>query len=60
MNTENEKTSSSEIKNAFKNIRNYLAGQLIGATRDDSLLDETLKCLFSKFIIEKEKIECKS
>lgn len=60
MHTEYENTSSSEIKRAFKNIRNYLAGQLIGATRDDSLLDETLKCLFTKLIIEKNNIEYSS
>jgi type I restriction enzyme M protein len=40
-------------KEAFRNIRNYLAGQLIGATRDDALLDEVLKCLFCKLLIER-------
>lgn len=44
-------------KDAFRNIRNYLAGQLVGATRDDALLDEVLKCLFCKLLIEREKIE---
>jgi type I restriction enzyme M protein len=40
-------------KDAFHNIRNYLAGQFIGATRDDALLDEVLKCLFCKLLIER-------
>lgn len=40
-------------KDAFRNIRNYLAGQFVGATRDDALLDEVLKCLFCKLLIER-------
>lgn len=40
-------------KQAFREIRNYLAGQWVGATRDDALLDEVLKCLFCKLLIEK-------
>lgn len=40
-------------KEAFRDIRNFLAGQFIGATRDDVLLDEVLKCLFCKLLIEK-------
>jgi type I restriction enzyme M protein len=40
-------------KDAFRNIRNYLAGQFIGATRDDALLDEVLKCLFCKLLMER-------
>lgn len=39
-------------KEAFQRIRNYLAGQFVGATRDDALLDEVLKCLFCKLVIE--------
>lgn len=39
-------------KQIFQEIRNYLAGQFVGATRDDALLDEVLKCLFCKCIIE--------
>lgn len=48
-------------KDAFRNIRNYLAGQFVGATRDDALLDEVLKCLFCKLVIERgeaERIDC--
>jgi type I restriction enzyme M protein len=39
-------------KEAFRHIRNYLAGQYVGATRDDALLDEVLKCLFCKLYVE--------
>jgi type I restriction enzyme M protein len=40
-------------KETFRELRNYLAGQWIGATRDEALLDEVLKCLFCKLYIEK-------
>ncbi len=39
-------------KEIFRDLRNYLAGQLVGATRDEILLDEILKCLFCKLYIE--------
>jgi len=39
-------------KEIFRHLRNYLAGQFVGATRDDTLLDEVLKCLFCKLYIE--------
>ncbi|MCC6910321.1 MAG: N-6 DNA methylase [Phycisphaerales bacterium] len=39
-------------KEAFRDLRNYLAGQHVGATRDDSLLEELLKCLFCKLYAE--------
>ncbi len=44
-------------KEAFRNVRNYLAGQFVGATRDDTLLDEVLKCLFCKLVIERGEVE---
>ena len=44
-------------KEAFRNVRNYLAGQFVGATRDDMLLEEVLKCLFCKMIIERGETE---
>src|SRR2546422_6017363 len=47
-------------KQAFRNIRNYLAGQFVGATRDDTLLDEVLKCLFCKLLLEAEALELAS
>jgi type I restriction enzyme M protein len=39
-------------KEVFRSIRNYLAGQVLGATRDEALLEELLKCLFCKLYIE--------
>ena len=33
---------------AFQNIRNFLAGRLLGATRDRALMDELFKCVFAK------------
>jgi type I restriction enzyme M protein len=39
-------------KQVFRELRNYLAGQLIGATRDDALLHDLLKCLFCKLYLE--------
>ncbi len=39
-------------KQAFRDLRNYLAGRFVGATRDDVLLEEILKCLFCKLYLE--------
>lgn len=39
-------------KNSFRRIRNFLAGQHVGSTRDGALLDEVLKCLFCKLYLE--------
>lgn len=44
-------------KEAFRDIRNYLAGQHLGATRDESLLDELLKCLFCNLYVELGRVE---
>lgn len=44
-------------KDALRDVRNFLAGQFIGATRDDALLDEVLKCLFCKLLIEKGEFD---
>jgi len=33
-------------KRIFQDIRNFLAGRMVGATRDQSLLEEVMKCLF--------------
>jgi type I restriction enzyme M protein len=33
-------------KEILREIRNYLAGQFVGATRDESILSEVIKCLF--------------
>jgi type I restriction enzyme M protein len=39
-------------KQIFRDLRNFLAGQFVGATRDDTLLHELLKCLFCKLYLE--------
>ena len=39
-------------KGVFRDLRNYLAGQFVGATRDEALLDEVLKCLFCKLYLD--------
>lgn len=39
-------------RSVYGQIRNYLAGQAVGATRDRALLDELLKVLFCKHFLE--------
>lgn len=39
-------------KQVFRGLRNYLSGQFVGATRDEALLDEVIKCLFCKLYLE--------
>jgi len=39
-------------KQVFRHLRDYLAGQYVGASRDDVLLEELLKCLFCKLYLE--------
>ncbi|OQB87064.1 MAG: putative type I restriction enzymeP M protein [Planctomycetes bacterium ADurb.Bin126] len=39
-------------KEVFRNLRNYLAGQFLGSTRDEVLLEELLKVLFCKLYAE--------
>lgn len=43
-------------KEAYHQIRNYLAGRLVGATRDEALLNEVIKCLFCKIQIKRQDI----
>ena len=43
-------------KEIFRQIRNYLAGRFIGATRDRALLEEVVKCFFCKHYIETQLI----
>jgi len=47
-------------QDVFKDIRNYLAGRLLGTTRDEQLLEEVVKVLFCKFYIDKENIKIDS
>ncbi|MDD1428171.1 N-6 DNA methylase, partial [Dolichospermum sp. ST_sed9] len=44
-----------DYKDALHQIRNYLAGQMIGATRDETLLEEVIKCLFCKIYLKKHQ-----
>jgi type I restriction enzyme M protein len=37
-------------------LRNYLAGQVVGITRDEALLDEILKCAFCKVSLERRGV----
>jgi len=34
-------------RETFQDVRNYLAGQFVGATRDEHILAEVVKCLFA-------------
>ena len=47
-------------KASFRYLRNFLAGRLIGATRDETLLEELLKCLFCKLYLETSPINGRS
>jgi len=38
---------------AFRDIRNYLAGQSVGATRDEALLEDVLRVLFARQQLER-------
>jgi type I restriction enzyme M protein len=44
--------SEQSQKEVFKQIKNYLAGRFVGATRDRALLEEVVKCFFCKHYIE--------
>jgi type I restriction enzyme M protein len=37
-----------DTKEAYSRIRNFLAGRLIGATRDEVLVEEVIKCIFCR------------
>ncbi|WP_374303819.1 N-6 DNA methylase [Ferrovibrio sp.] len=40
--------AEADQKAIFQEIRNFLAGRMLGATRDRALLEEVMKCLFTK------------
>jgi type I restriction enzyme M protein len=46
--------AGSDHRAIYRHIRNYLAGQAVGATRDRSLLDELVKALFCKHLLDHE------
>ncbi len=52
-----EESSTLDYKNAYQQIRNYLAGQYIGATRDEALLSEVIKCLFCKLHLRRQEVQ---
>lgn len=37
-----------DIREAYSRIRNFLAGRLVGATRDEALVEEVVKCIFCR------------
>src|SRR5260370_41753384 len=41
-------------KSSLRAIRNYLAGQVLGITRDESLLEEVVKCVFCRVTLERQ------
>jgi type I restriction enzyme M protein len=43
-------------KIVLRKIRNYLAGQAVGLTRDETILDEVIKCAFCRVAIERERL----
>lgn len=47
-------------KEILREIRNYLAGRVVGITRDELLLEEVLKCTIIKVILDHERIEFRS
>jgi len=40
--------AEADQKRIFQEIRNFLAGRMLGATRDQVLLEEVMKCLFTR------------
>lgn len=45
---------NNQIGDVFRRMRNYLAGRVLGITRDRSLLHEVVKCLFCKVAITQD------
>ncbi|NDJ25894.1 N-6 DNA methylase [Nostoc sp. B(2019)] len=52
-----EASEGLDYKEAYRQIRNYLAGQYVGATRDETLLTEVIKCLFCKLYLIKQQVQ---
>ncbi|WOO48767.1 N-6 DNA methylase [Hafnia alvei] len=46
-----------EMHQVYSRIRNYLAGRVIGITRDKTLLHEVVKCLFCKVKFSSQNID---
>jgi type I restriction enzyme M protein len=41
----------------IRELRNYLAGQVVGLTRDEALLDELLKCAFCRVSLQRTAVD---
>ena len=41
-----------DLRAVFRRIRNFLAGSFLGATRDEALLSEVLKCLYCRIHLD--------
>ena len=54
MNTTTLEFLPTSRRSAFQNIRNFLAGRFLGATRDKALMEEIFKCVFAKHWLKKE------
>jgi type I restriction enzyme M protein len=46
-------TDFNQSRVVLKRIRNFLAGQVTGSTRDEALLDEVLKCAYCRIHLER-------
>lgn len=46
-----------DCKSAYRKIRNYLGGRLVGATRDETLFEVAIDCLFCKIYIQQNEGE---
>lgn len=54
-------TAAEDQKTLFQEIRNFLAGRVLGATRDVALLEEVMKCLFArKTLLLEDKISARN
>lgn len=54
---ETEVGSGGETRAALTRLRNFLAGRLVGATRDEALLDDVLRCLFCRVLTARSGAE---
>lgn len=43
-------------RDVYRDIRNYLAGRLVGATRDAVLMEEVIKCLFCRIHLTRQRL----
>lgn len=53
MNIKSVEVNVESHKEVFKKIKNYLAGRFVGGTRERTLLEEVVKCVFCKYYLIK-------